>query len=403
MEDHTVHLSTDENEIIIEVPTLCQKSIITYDDAFYRIKPDLNLNQFKIIVKKSINKESTDVISVITDKYPKNIDIVFIWKGIFDGSMLLTISYDEMKLDKEIMHKQNPMTIQMLQYLDEELISLKIKDSNTMKDITISNKDLINFRIITNDDIYRYLESIYYQHDKSECYHNDDQCIASIIMNRIITMICRKSKMIATGCVLVENSIANIFIKNLYMMEYKGNSAAYAKCDGHTWMLNRLQIDKKFDKSFIITKNKDKTLIINGIIFHKFDIYKKTKDPVNNPVITPNINEIFHRSFKICNINHSNSRSNIQLSIVQCPYNYILMYYLEIKNNILYIVTDGILKYDIAIPNTQIKALTRHNITQNQKPSGIVMKGYYNSLHYNGSMVITPLNFQLDNVKLYPN
>lgn len=419
MEDEHVILSVNDNGIMVEVPDKCQKCIIKFRDAFQTTNTDLNLKQFKTIIISSISKDSTDTIHTITDKYPSSIDIEFLWKGILKGSMNLSIPYDDLKLDKEKINEQHPIAAQMIEYLEDELISLGVKNPDIIKTIIIPDKDLIDFYVINNHDVHSHGTKYGYYHDMSKCYdnmgkcyHDDIDCIKATNMSLIINSMCGLNNKYIYGThsrVAVESGLVTKLSN--HMIEYKDDNNSP---NGYKYMINKVFLDKKFDKKLTITKYYDGALVIDGVIFHKFDIYKKnqSQDLLNIPpsIFIPNINALLNTTFKICDFKYYDARSDIQLATIYIPYQCALMYYLEVKNNTLNVVTDGYIAF---VGKKKLNNGTTPLLKQFKRmaveASGGCLSGYPTSLsineyknYYYYSSNGLPFNFQFDNVKLYP-
>lgn len=54
--------------------------------------------------------------------------------------------------------KDKPEFFPTIEYIDQELTRLKLKDSRIVKKEAINNDDLIDFKLVTANDIHKYLK-----------------------------------------------------------------------------------------------------------------------------------------------------------------------------------------------------------------------------------------------------
>lgn len=317
-----------------------------------------------------------------------------------------------------------------IEYIDDELIRLGLKNPKIIKTVKVNPTDLLDFVIITKDDMHKFLirDEL---HNVNDCKcGTDDECINNRIMKMVYDFIWTNNTSIISwtgeidvGAIAVIEStqtelqciIVGDYIKKYIPMHH----SVYPYED------------------LSITYLTDGSLSLSGLLYLNFNNYKqimytrsrRQNEDKNTPikpipiVSMPKWHQMGNTIYRICPIKHHNITSKYMILRINitgvgynnsgtpygsCMRNIIIRYRIEIINHMLILKTYGSiyadrtnkLKYSKGLDMQYINDQNSNGgcINWNNKPYSITNLVLH--LDKNTSTINLPFHVLLDNVKL---
>lgn len=341
--DSKITLSLDDDKMVVVIPEKFKIGYFPLDYVYDNADCKLSYDYFKIIVEKSIEKDTIEVQYVVNDKYPENILIQFYWTGILSGKFQWEVSYRELEIDKKSIASDNPGFVMMVEHLESELARLGLKDSRIIKEETFTSEDLIDFRLVTRNDIKEFLY-MDRGHSVSNCTCRDDkECVSATLMTAIKSYIWNTSDAFVTNQLEIDEKSEDMFSKLEHILGVIRHEDRKAN------IFPVVPILETDSECLTVTRLTKGMLNVNGIIYLSFDNYKKScKGPHGarqNCISMLNWERFANSTYKICNFRNRNVSSDYGILKVNVYNNYCatvgVVYRLEIIDNILVLKTYG--------------------------------------------------------------